>query len=316
MGKVKNSAVQMHRGSFLKEVKRDWQLLLLLLLPITQIFIFLYLPIYGITIAFRDYFIGDPYFAWGEAAKWIGIKNFLKFFSSIYFQKTMINTLLLNVYSLVFTFWIPIAFALLLNEIRHVYYKKFVQTVSYLPYFISTVVVVSMVFALLGNNGLVNNIIELLGKDKIQFLSKAEYFRTIFISMNTWRSFGWNAIIYLSAITSIDQEQYQAARIDGANRWQQNVHITLPGITPTIIIILILNMGGLFSSATQTLLLFTDPGVNSVAEVVGTYSYRMGIKGAQYSYSTAIGFFITVINFLMLAITNKISRTFSENSLW
>jgi len=302
--------------SFLRELKRDRQLLVLMLPAVLHVLIFCYIPIYGITIAFRNYRIGDPYFALGAAARWIGVQNFLDFFKSIYFSRLVTNTLLLNVLTLVFTFWVPIAFALLLNEIASKRYKRVVQSFSYLPYFVSAVIIVSITLNILSPDGVINNAIQALGGRSTYFIGKAVYFRPIYILLNVWKTFGWNAIIYLAAIAGVQQDLYSAARVDGANRWQQMSYITLPSIMPTIILLLILNVGTLFASNTELNLLIANPNNMDVSDVIGTYVYRMGVVEGRFPYATAVGFFAAVANFILLWTVNYVVRKKTDEGLW
>jgi putative aldouronate transport system permease protein len=303
-------------SGFFRAVRRDRQLLLIMAPALVHIFIFCYLPIYGISISFRNYRIGDPFFALGSAANWVGVAHFLEFFRSIFFARLIRNTILLNVLTFVFSFWVPIAFALLLNEIRPLRYKRLVQSFSYLPYFVSAVIIVSIAMNILAKDGVVNTIIQSLGGEATYFLGKPVYFRPLYVGLNVWKTFGWNAIIYLAAIANVSPELYQAARVDGANRWSQMVHVTLPGIMPTILMLLILNMGTLFASNTELILLITTPNNLDVADVIGTYTYRMGVVEGQFSYATAIGFFAAVANFILLWIVNWIVRRGTNEGLW
>jgi len=299
---------------------RIWQhkVIYLLLLPIViHVVIFSYIPMYGLTLAFRDFRIGDPLFPVGEAARWVGLRNFQDFFSSIYAFRTIRNTILNSVFSLIFAFWVPIVFALLLNEIRHIKYKRTVQTISYLPYFISSAIIAGLAVTFLNErSGMVNNIIEFFGGQRVEWLMIPEAFRPIHITIGSWQTFGWGSILYLAAIAGIDQNLYEAAKIDGANRLQQAWHITLPGISPTIFILLIFTIGNMMGGDVERILLMYNPSVYSTADVLGTYIYRQGMEMSRFSLSTAVGLFASTVNFALLILANWSSRRITGNSVW
>lgn len=285
----------------------------LMFLPVCAYFIiFCYLPMYGVQIAFRQYkptlgITGSP---------WVGFENFRRFFNDYYFGRLILNTFLISLYSLLWGFPIPIIFALLLNELQNMRFKKIVQTCSYLPHFISLVVVCSIIRQFSMTNGLFNDIIAALGGKRTPLLSNPANFRTIYIASGIWQSFGWNSIIYLAALSGIDQELYEAARIDGASRLQQVLHITIPGILPTIIILLILNMGSILSVGYEKILLLYSNSTFKTADVISTYTYRKGIEGTEYSYSSAVGLFNSVINVIFLVVSNWISKKATDISMF
>ncbi|MBD2846979.1 sugar ABC transporter permease [Paenibacillus sp. IB182496] len=297
----------------LSRVRRDWILLLIALPPILYYVIFHYIPMYGILIAFKDFrpiegILGSP---------WAGFKYFEQFFNSIYFWRLIRNTLLLSLYSLLWGFSMPILFAVLLSELRNPWFKKTVQTASYLPHFISIAVVAGMIVTFTSPvDGLINQLLGLLGIAPINFLAEAGWFRTIFVSSNIWQSFGWESIIYIAAIAGINPHLYEAAEMDGARRWQKIRHITLPGIAPTIVILLILNIGNLMSVGFEKVLLLYNPATYETADIIGTFVYRRGIQNAEFSYGAAISLFNNVINIALLLIANYTSRKTSETSLW
>ena len=296
-----------------KNVVRDRYLLLLVLLPVLYFIIFHYVPMYGLQIAFKRYSPGRG--IWGSP--WVGLKWFEQFFGSYFAGRLIRNVLLLNIYSLLWGFPLPILFALLLNEVKNGIFKRVVQTISYMPHFISVVVVVGMVFSFLSvNGGIVNVMLEHLGIEPINFMSEPKWFRTIYIASGVWQSFGWGSIIYLAALSGIDTEQYEAARIDGANRIQQIVHITIPGILPTVIILLILQCGRMMSVGYEKIILMYNTATYEVADVISTYVYRNGILGGEFSFSTAVDLFNNVCNCLLLVTINWISRKVSDISLW
>lgn len=297
-------------------VRENIELYIIMLPALILIFIFCYIPIYGLFIAFQDYSPGMPFFSLTEDIRWVGLKHFQRFVTGPFFSRIMRNTIVLSVYNLIFGFWIPIIFALLLNEVRAARFKKFVQTSSYLPYFISSVVVAGMVLSFIEPNGLINNIIATFGGTRKALNTDPAYFRAIYTITNVWKSFGFNSILYLSAITSIDPVLYEAAHLDGATRLQRMWHITLPGIRPTIAIMLIMAVGSLLTTNTDLVLLLYSPATYPTADVIGTYIYRVGIEGGQFSYTTAIGLFSAIINFVMVFAANKISDKVAGYSLW
>ncbi|MCI8631912.1 MAG: sugar ABC transporter permease [Lachnospiraceae bacterium] len=286
-------------------LKDNVELYTLMLPAIIIIFIYCYIPMYGYVIAFQDYAPGAPF--WGANTKWVGFKHFIKFYESIYFKRLMGNTLWLSFLNLAWGFWVPIVFALLLNEVNVMGFKKFVQTASYLPYFISMVVMCGMLISFINPAGIINKLIVALGGEAKAWRTVPSAFPTIYVLSNIWKSFGFNSILYMSVITSIDTSMYESARLDGANRFQQAIHITLPSIIPTIAIMLIMAVGGLLGANTDMILLLYVPATYEVADVIGTYIYREGLQGGKFSYTTAIGMIQTVINFGMVFIANKIS---------
>jgi putative aldouronate transport system permease protein len=276
------------------------------------VLVFSYFPMYGITIAFKDYnaskgIMGSP---------WVGFKYFTTFFHDPMAFRVLKNTLLLGLYTLLWSFPAPIILALLFNELRNKHFKKFVQTVSYFPHFISVVIVAGMLKDFTARDGLFNQIITYFGGTPIMFLLEPGYFRTIFISSGIWQGVGFGTIIYLAALSGIDPTYYDVAEVDGASRWKKIVHITWPSIKPTTIILLIFALGGILGSDFQKIILLYSPETYSVADVIGSYVYRQGILGARYEYTTAIGLFMSVISFVILYISNWVSRKVSETSLF
>lgn len=300
------------KKSTMKRIKKSKYLYLIFLLPFLYYVIFHYAPMYGVLISFKDYNIAKGVFG----SDWVGLKHFKKFLLDDYFWKLVRNTLLLNVYNLLWGFPIPIILALALNEVTNPKFKRVVQTVSYLPHFISTVVVCGMITNFLSSNGIVNQVIKALGGKTVQFLMMPEYFRTIYVSTGIWQAAGWGSIVYLSALTGVDQEVLEAAMIDGANRWQRIRHVTLPCITPTISIMLIMQLGKLMNLGYEKILLLYNGSTYETADVISTYVYRRGVLGADFSYGTAVGLFQSVIGLILLMGANKISKKLSETSLW
>lgn len=280
-----------------------------------HIFIFCYIPMYGVLIAFQDYHPGDKLCSLTQS-HWVGLKHFINFVADPYFSRLVGNTVWLNILCLVFGFAAPIIFALLLNEITCSWYKKFVQTASYMPHFISSVIVVGMVFTFVNGEGIVNDFLALFGVQRSSLLVEPKAFPAIFVTTSVWKSFGWGSILYLSNITSIDPGLYESARLDGANRGQRMWYITLPHLKNLILIQLIFSVGGLLSSSTDLILLLYNPAIYSTSDVIGTYVYRLGIEGGKFSQTTAINLFVTVINFALLFICNKITTKVADYGLW
>lgn len=294
-------------------LKKTKYLQLLVLPGLIYYIIFQYIPMYGVVIAFKDYNIRKGILG----SDWVGLDNFMAFFEHPFFERLITNTVLLNVYNLLWSFPMPIIFALMLNELRCQRYKKFVQTVSYLPHFISTVSIVGIMFLILSpESGFVNRVITAFGGEPIYFMAEPSWFRTLFISSNIWQKIGWDAIIYLAALTAVNPELYEAARIDGASRMKQIWHITLPAIKGTIVIMLILKVGQLMSTSTDKVLLMQSPVTYEVSDVIGTYVYRQGLVSGEYSMGTAIDFFNSVINIVLLLITNKISTKLTDSGIF
>ncbi|MDQ1914026.1 ABC transporter permease subunit [Paenibacillus sp. GD4] len=285
----------------------------LMLAPVVlYYFVFYYTPMYGLQIAFKDF---SPGLGMWESP-WVGFKHFQDFFNSYYFWRLLRNTLLLSLYELLFAFPASILLALLLNELRSAVFKRAVQTVTYMPHFISIVVIAGMMVDFLARDGLINNMLAWFGIEPIAFLRESGWFRTIFISSGIWQSVGWGSIIYLSAMSGIDPSLYEAAKVDGANRWKQTMHITLPGIAPTVIILLILQIGNFMTVGTDKILLLYNSSTYETADVIGTFVYRKGILESDFSYSAAVGLFNSIINFILLVFANTISRRTSETKLW
>ena len=301
------------RLSVAKRFRRD-RVYLLMLVPVIAFFvIFHYVPMYGALIAFKKVAPGKGYLA-GE---WIWFANFELFFNSIFFWRLLRNTFVLSFYSILFGFPIPILFALALNGIRRPYYKRFVQSVSYLPHFISTVIVVGMMVNFLSPvNGVVNRFIEAAGGSPIHFFNSVRWFRPLFVGSEIWQSFGWGSIIYLAALTGINPELYESATVDGASRLQRMWHIDLPGILPTIMILLIFRMGSILAVGFERIILMYNPATYEVADVIQTYVYRRGVLQADVSFATAVGLFNQTINLVFLVAVNRASRRITEISLW
>ncbi len=288
----------------------------LLLLPAILFFVlFKYVPMAGIVLAFKDYsFQGG---IWGS--KWVGFEHFERLFSSASFYEILRNTLLISIYKLIFCFPVAIIFALLLNEIKNIRFKKMIQTISYLPYFISWVVLGTIIMELLSpSQGVVNYLLGLVGIEPIHFLADTKYFRGVLVATDIWKNVGWDSIIYLSAIAGVDIAQYESASIDGANRWDKAIRITLPSIMPTIVTMFILRMGSIMDGSFDQIFNLYNEIVYSVADTIDTYVYRVGLTDMQYDYTTAVGLFKNVIGFTLVILSNYIVRHIGEgeNKLW
>lgn len=293
--------------------KRYWPFYLFLLPAVLDVLVFRYFPMYGIQIAFRDYKIRKG--IWGS--NWVGLKYFEQFVTSPNFTQLLRNTLSVSVSSLVFSFPVPIILALMINEIRQPRYKRIVQTITYAPHFLSLVAVVGLVKMMLGlNGGLVNSIRNSLGLESLNFMTMRSAYLPIYILSGIWQNMGWDSIIYLAALSSADMEVLEAAQIDGVNRFQKIWYIDIPTILPTIVILLIMRSGSLLSVGHEKVLLLQNDLIKDVSEVISTYTYRIGIIQSQYSYTTAIGLFNSLVNGVILLGVNAISKKLTSTSLW
>lgn len=295
-----------------KSLKKDWMLYTLLILPVLYLIIFQYLPMLGNVIAFRRFVPGGSMF--GE--EFVGLHYFRMFLNDRTFWNVFGNTMAIGGLTLLINFPIPIIFALLLNEVQNSKFKKFVQTTSYLPHFISMVIVAGMIMEMLSASGLVNQILGFFGLDPIIFLQDARWFRTIYIASDTWQRTGWSSIIYLASLTNIDPNLYEAAAIDGAGRLKQTLHVTIPGILPTVITLLILNIGSFLNVGFEKVFLLYNPLTYETGDVISTYLYRVGLGSANFSYATAIGLTQAVIGFVLVMGANLLSRKLTDRSLW
>ncbi|MDO3412456.1 ABC transporter permease subunit [Saccharibacillus sp. CPCC 101409] len=293
-------------------IKKNSFLYLMFSIPFFYFVIFHYIPMFGIIIAFKDYNVFDGI----GGSEWIGLGYFKEFLSDPYFYKLVRNTLAIGIYQILFVFPAPIILALLLNELRNGLFKRFVQTVSYLPHFLSTVVICGILVNFLSHDGMINQFLQFFGMERIQFLMIPEWFRTIYISSDIWQGIGWGSIVYLAALTNIDPQLYEAATVDGANRWKRALHITLPGIAPTIIIMLLFSIGGIMSVSFEKVLLLSNGSNFETSDIIATYVYRRGLVSSDFSYATAVGLFNSLIALFFLTIGNKFSKKVSETSLW
>lgn len=303
-------ANNIHR--FRKDLRRNYQAYLMILPMVILVFVFCYVPMYGILVAFQNYRPTKGILG----SEWVGLANFVDFFKSPHAFKVIRNTLLLSLYSLAINFPFPIILALMLNELRNKGFKRTIQTITYMPYFISTVVICGMIKAFFAFDGPLNELIQAFGGEPVNLLSDAKSFPSLIVFSDLWQSIGWNSIIYMAALTNIDTTLYEAAEMDGCGRLQKIWHITIPGIIPTMTILLILSVGSLLSSNSDKILLLYSPLTYETGDVIGTFIYRRGIQGGDYSYSSAVGLFQSVINFILVLVANWVSRKTTENSLW
>ena len=305
------------RESVFAFLKKDFQrnkIIYLMLLPVVAYFvIFHYLPMYGASISFKQYDIVKGI----GGSKWVGFKHFIRFFNSPLFSRVTFNTFIINSYMLIFGFPAPIILALMLNEVKSRIFKRTVQTISYLPHFISIVVISGIIIQFTAKDGLINDILEFLNMERISMLIQPKMFRPIYVITGIWQEIGWESIIYLSALSAINQELYEAARIDGAGRWRQIISVTIPGIMPTIVIMIIMRIGSMMNVGYEKIILLTNQNTYETGEVISSYVYRTTLVNlSSYDYGTAIGLFNSVINLTLLVFANYISKAVSETSLW
>jgi len=303
----------------MQAVRKDWRLYSFLVLPLIYFLIFQYVPMIGNVIAFRRYQAGSsfPYNLIGSS--WRGMYYVNQFIHTAAFWSAFRNTIIIAGLSLLFTFPLPIILALLMNELRSRRFKRLTQTISYLPHFLSVVLVATLIFQLTASNGLINSVLINLNITDAPtlFMQQPQYFKPIYVISQIWQTTGWGTILYLAALTSVDDQLYEAAAIDGASRWKQTWHITLPGIRPTMVVLLVLNIGSFLGVGFEKIILLYNPAIYSTADVLSSYIYRVGLSGnPQYSYSTAVGLFQSIIGLFLVIISNLISRKLTETSLW
>jgi putative aldouronate transport system permease protein len=297
----------------LKRIRKYWQLYMLLAPVLVYFFIFHYIPMYGVQIAFKNFLAvkgitGSP---------WVGFAQFERFFDSYYLWRLLSNTIGISLYELAVAFPIPILLALLLNEVRSERFKRFAQTITYAPHFLSTVVLVGILLLFLSPyGGVVNQFMGLFGIKPIAFMTEASWFKSVYVFSGVWQQMGWSSIIYLAALAGVDQQLHEAARVDGASRFQRIIHINIPCIMPTIVILLILNVGTIMGVGFEKVYLMQNTINIEASEVISTYVYKTGIIQSQFSYSAAIGLFNSVVNFILLISVNQLAKRMNETSLW
>ena len=310
---LQNNRLSIEMKKIRKDVLYNKQLYILIIPVILFYILFHYVPIYGAIIAFKDFVPSKGILG----SDWVGFKYFIEFFKDPYFFRIMKNTLWISLNSIIFSFPAPIIFALLLNELKNKFFKSCVQTVSYMPHFISLVVICGMIKDFTGSNGLINNVLIKLNLSPLgPMLTKPNLFIPIYIISGIWKEMGFSSIVYLAALSNVDPQLYEAARIDGANKWKQTLHVSIPGILPTIIIMLILRLGNILNVGFEKIMLLYNPAIYEVADVISTFVFRRGLQELDYSFASAIGIFNSVVNFTFLIISNKVVRNVSETSLW
>lgn len=300
------------RNDIKKKIMRHWQLYLIIMLPLIYLFVFRYMPMLGSQIAFRNYNFKDG--PW--KSPWCGLDNFIKFFQSPQFSRVLTNTLGLSFYNIIASSFPPIILAIALSYMKNRFLSKTVQMVTYMPYFISTVLVVGILSQIFSLSGPVNQILTSMGFDKIQFMGDPGLFKSMYVISGIWQSTGYQAVIYISALAAVDQQLHEAARVDGAGIWQRIWYIDIPGLMPTAIILLIMSCGSILSIGYEKVLLMQNDLNMVTSDIISTYVYRIGLQSMQYSYSTAIGLFQSVVSLILLIVVNTAAKRAGESSLW
>jgi putative aldouronate transport system permease protein len=310
---VQSSEKMKKRAALIQRIKADWQIYLLLAPMVIWFIVFLYVPMSGLQIAFKDFSL----FRGISGSSWVGFDNFRTLFEDESFLRSVKNTFIISFYGLIFGFPIPIMLALMFNEIHHFIFKRVAQTIAYLPHFISVVIVAGLVISFLSpTTGILNLALEAFGFDKVYFLTNPDYFRTIFIASNIWKEAGFASIVYLAAIASVNPSLYESAKVDGASRFQMMYKITLPTILPTILIMLIISIGNMVEVGFEYIILLYQPATFETADVISTYIYRVGLQNNNYDVATAAGLFNAVVAFVLVYTANWLSRKYSSSSLW
>ncbi|MDY4670358.1 MAG: ABC transporter permease subunit [Oliverpabstia sp.] len=300
-------------GQLLKtDFRKNWLIYLMLVPVIVYLLIFCYAPMYGVVIAFKDF---KPRLGI-MGSEWVGLKYFKEFVGSVFFGRTLKNTLMLSGLNLLFGFCAPIVFAILLNEVRNLRFKKMVQTVTYLPHFITTVIIASLILIFTDSDGFITQIVNSITGHEGSLIGDKHMFRPIYVISDIWQSFGWGSIVYLAAIMGINPELYEAARIDGANKFKQIIHVTIPGMLPIIVIMFIMAVGGLMNVGWEKAFLLQSPVTYDTSDIISTFVYRKGFEDMNYSYSAAVGLFNSMINLILLVGANKMSRRVNGSGLW
>lgn len=300
------------RNVVVKKIKNDWEVYLMGFLVVVFYLMFMYYPMYGAVIAFQNYSPGNGFLG----SEWVGFKHFVDFITSPDFWRLLKNTLSISVTNLIFGFPTPIIFALLINEITQNKFKRLVQSITYLPHFISIVVLCGLIKTFVGNGGLISNLLSPFIGENVDMLTRSNMFLPIYVISDIWQGLGWSSIIYIAALTAIDAQLYEAAQLDGAGKFRQLIHITLPGIAPTIIVMLILRIGSLLGVGYEKVILLYNPLIYDKSDIISSYVYRTAFEGQQWSYTTAIGLFNSIINFVLLVTANTLSKKLTDSSLW
>jgi len=316
--KIQRQPIPRNGESFGRYFKKNYDMYLLLIPTLAFIFIFNIIPLYGITLAFKDYnmFAADTPWKSIAASEWVGFKYFINVFGRDDFRKALANTLIISTYKIIFLFPLPIIFAIFLNEVRSVKFQKGLQLIVYLPHFLSWTVIAIIFATLLSSTGVVNTMLENLGFEKVKFMMDNSVFRKVLVFTAGWKETGWNSIIYFAAITGLDQECYEAAYIDGAGRFQRMWYITLPGLLPTIVLMLILRVGGIMDAGFAQIFAMYNPTVYDSADIIGTYVYRLGLGKMDFSTGTAVGLFNSLIGLILVLGSNRLAKKLTEKSIW
>ncbi|VKH22309.1 protein LplB [Streptococcus pneumoniae] len=294
-----------------EHIQKYWILYLMMIPATVLLILFTYGPMYGIIMAFQDFTVFKGY----TGSPFVGLKHFQRLFSDPLFYRLFKNTFMVGVLDFLFSFPAPLIFALILNEVRKVRFKSVVQSISYLPHFIPLVVMVGIIFELFGSYGIINSLLSSLGMEPISFFTKSEWFLPLYIGSGVWKTIGWGSIIYMGALTNIDSTLYEAADMDGANRWHKMWHVTLPSLRPTVVTLFILNAGGIMQVGFEKVFLMSSPATYEVSDVLSTYVYRQGILNSDFSYSAAVGLFNNIVALLFVLLANKIAKKFGEEGI-
>ncbi|VRC54448.1 protein LplB [Streptococcus pneumoniae] len=304
---LKKSKIQLT----VEHIQKYWILYLMMIPAIVLLILFTYGPMYGIIMAFQDFTVFKGY----TGSPFVGLKHFQRLFSDPLFYRLFKNTFMVGVLDFLFSFPAPLIFALILNEVRKVRFKSVVQSISYLPHFIPLVVMVGIIFELFGSYGIINSLLSSLGMEPISFFTKSEWFLPLYIGSGVWKTIGWGSIIYMGALTNIDSTLYEAADMDGANRWHKMWHVTLPSLRPTVVTLFILNAGGIMQVGFEKVFLMSSPATYEVSDVLSTYVYRQGILNSDFSYSAAVGLFNNIVALLFVLLANKIAKKLGEEGI-
>ncbi|VTE99948.1 protein LplB [Streptococcus pneumoniae] len=304
---LKKSKIQLT----VEHIQKYWILYLMMIPATVLLILFTYGPMYGIIMAFQDFTVFKGY----TGSPFVGLKHFQRLFSDPLFYRLFKNTFMVGVLDFLFSFPAPLIFALILNEVRKVRFKSVVQSISYLPHFIPLVVMVGIIFELFGSYGIINSLLSSLGMEPISFFTKSEWFLPLYIGSGVWKTIGWGSIIYMGALTNIDSTLYEAADMDGANRWHKMWHVTLPSLRPTVVTLFILNAGGIMQVGFEKVFLMSSPATYEVSDVLSTYVYRQGILNSDFSYSAAVGLFNNIVALLFVLLANKIAKKLGEERI-
>lgn len=304
---LKKSKIQLT----VEHIQKYWILYLMMIPATVLLILFTYGPMYGIIMAFQDFTVFKGY----TGSPFVGLKHFQRLFSAPLFYRLFKNTFMVGVLDFLFSFPAPLIFALILNEVRKVRFKSVVQSISYLPHFIPLVVMVGIIFELFGSYGIINSLLSSLGMEPISFFTKSEWFLPLYIGSGVWKTIGWGSIIYMGALTNIDSTLYEAADMDGANRWHKMWHVTLPSLRPTVVTLFILNAGGIMQVGFEKVFLMSSPATYEVSDVLSTYVYRQGILNSDFSYSAAVGLFNNIVALLFVLLANKIAKKLGEEGI-